>query len=87
MVKLLVKVAPHIYCKHITHNSKRRAILYVHLHKALCGLIQAALLFCHKLRKELEMYGFVVDPEDPCLANKWIPDGTHPIGGPHMTMI
>ena len=36
------------------------------------GLLQSALLFYHKLRKELEDYGFEVNPYDPCVANKII---------------
>jgi len=45
-------------------------MLYVRLSKALYGLLQSALLFYKKLRKELEDFGFEVNPYDPCVANK-----------------
>ena len=35
--------------------------------------MRSALLFYRKLRKELEDYRFKINPEDPCVANKWIP--------------
>ena len=38
------------------------------------------------MRKELEDYGFVINPEDPCVANKWIVDKAHPEGH-QMTVI
>ena len=55
------------------------------LQKALYGLMRADLLFYWKLRKELEEYGFVINPEDPCVANKWIVDEAHPEG--HQMMV
>ena len=45
-------------------------MLYVKLQKALYGLMWASLLFYRKLRKELEVYGFEINPYDPCVANK-----------------
>ncbi len=45
------------------------------LQKALYGLMRVSLLFYRKLRKELEEYGFVVNPYDPCVANKDVGDG------------
>ena len=37
--------------------------------KALYDLLQSALIFYKKLRKDLETYGFVINPYDPCVAN------------------
>ena len=37
-------------------------------------------MFYRKSRKELEEYGFVINPEDPYGANKWIVDEAHPEG-------
>jgi hypothetical protein len=34
------------------------------------GLLRSALLFYRKLRAELEHFGFVINPYDPCVANK-----------------
>ena len=47
-------------------------MLYVEMDKALYGLLKSALLFCRKLRKYLEAYGFVIDPYYPCVANSMI---------------
>jgi hypothetical protein len=49
-------------------------VLYVKLQKALYGLMRASLLFYRKLRKELEDFGFVVNPYDPCVVNKEVGD-------------
>jgi hypothetical protein len=46
------------------------AVLYLKLQKTLYGLMKASLLFYQKFQKELEEYGFVVYPYDPCVANK-----------------
>jgi hypothetical protein len=50
-------------------------VLYVKLQKALYGLMRASLLFYRKLRKELEDFGFAINPYDPCVANKDVGDG------------
>jgi hypothetical protein len=34
------------------------------------GLLRSALLFYRKLRRELEDYGFTINPYDPCVANR-----------------
>ena len=87
LVELLIKVATYIYRKYISRNSKGEAILYVRLQKALYGLMRAALLFYRKLKKELEAYGFKINPKDPWVATKWIPDKAHPDSGRQMTVI
>jgi hypothetical protein len=69
MAEMMVEIAPNIYRKHITTNSKGRPILYVRLQKMLYGLLRSALMFYRKLRRELEADGFVVNPFDPCVAN------------------
>ena len=72
LAELMVQVDPKMYRKYVTTSRKGEAMLYVRLSKALYGLLQSALLFYHKLRKELEDYGFEVNPYDPCVANKII---------------
>ena len=37
--------------------------------------MQASLLFYRKLRKELEGYGLIVNPYDPCIANMMTKSG------------
>ena len=75
LAEMMVHIAPQIYCKHITVDGKGSPVLYVKLQKALYGLMRASLLFYRKLRKELEEYRFVVNPYDPCVANKSVGDG------------
>jgi hypothetical protein len=70
LADMMVQIAPQIYRKYVTVDRKGTPILYVKLQKALCGLMRASLLFYRKLRKELEDYGFEVNPYDPCMANK-----------------
>jgi len=47
-------------------------MLYVQMNKALYGLLKSALLFYKKLQKDLEGYGFVINPYDRCVANAMI---------------
>ena len=51
---------------------KGKPVLYVRLQKALHGCLKSALLFYEKLMRDLEAYGFKINPYDPCLANKII---------------
>ena len=68
LAEMTVHIAPQIYWKHIT------AVLFMKLQKALYGLMRASLLY-RKLRKELKEFGFVINPYDPCVANKDLGDG------------
>jgi hypothetical protein len=45
-------------------------VLYLHLQKALYGMMKSALLFYRKLVSELQEMGFEINPYDPCVANK-----------------
>ena len=69
LAEMMVQIVPQVYHKYVTMDKKRTLILYVKLQKALYGLMRASLLFYRKLRKELEDYGFVVNPYNPCVAN------------------
>ena len=72
LAKLLVKVAPKIYTKYVTVNSKGETVLYVKLLNALYGIMKAALLFYQRFVGDLESIGFVLNPYDPCVANKMV---------------
>ena len=56
-------------------TERGQTVLYLELRKALYGMLQSALLFYKKLRRDLEKVGFVVNPYDPCVANKVV-DGS-----------
>ena len=77
LVEMMIQIAPQVYRKYVTVDKKRTPILYIKLQKALNGLMSASLLFYRKLRKELEEYGFEVNPYDPCVANKMTDSGKH----------
>ena len=69
LAELMVLVDPKLYSEHVRHNEYGDAKLYVKLSKALYGMLKSALWFYGKLRKDLEAYGFKVNPYDPCVAN------------------
>jgi hypothetical protein len=70
LCELMVRVNPKIYRRYVTTDRKGNPILYVQLYKSMYGLLRSALLFYRKLRSELEAIGFVVNPYDPCVANR-----------------
>ena len=68
----MVRVNPTLYQPYITYSKKGVPMLYVRLSKALYGMLRAALLFCKRLRKDLEFMGFEINPYDPCVANMMV---------------
>ena len=68
----MVKVAPNIYRKYVTQNTKGKPVLYVQVKKAVYGMMKSALLFYRKLVADLVSIGFSINPSDPCVANKII---------------
>jgi hypothetical protein len=66
-----VKLDPKLYRKYI-QIKKRKPIMYVQLKKALYGTLQASLLFWKDLSGKLRKWGFEVNPNDWCVANKTI---------------
>ena len=72
LAELMVQVAPNLYRKYVTVDKRNVPILYVKIQKALYGLLRSALLFYKKLVGDLEGNGFVLNPYDPCVANKMI---------------
>ena len=71
LVDLLVRTDESLYAPYVCYENGNK-ILYLHVHKAIYGMLQSSLLFYQKLRKDLEAEGFVVNPYDPCVANKTI---------------
>ena len=68
MVDLLVKIKPKLYRKYVLIK-KGKPILYIELKKALYRTLQAALLFWQKLSKQLEDWGFEINPYGWCITN------------------
>ena len=80
LAELMATVEPKLYMKYISYDAKVRVELYVKVHKALYGLLRSALLFYLKLVGDLKRFGFVLNPYDPCVANK-------DINGEQMTVV
>ena len=72
LAELMVQVDPKLYRKYITTNTKGKPVLYVELEKAVYGMMKSALLFYRKLVADLASLGFVINPYDPCVANKMV---------------
>jgi len=72
LAELMVMVDPKLYRKYITYDSKGNTMSYLQMNNTLYGLLQSALLFYKKLRKDLEGSGFKISPHDPCVANAMI---------------
>ena len=67
--ELMVMVDPKLHRKYATYDSKGNVMLYVETNKALCVLLQSALLLYNTLRKGLEDYSFVINTYDLCVTN------------------
>jgi hypothetical protein len=68
LVDMLVSLGPVLYKPFVVFENNI-TVLYVQLHMALYGTLQAALPFYKKLKKDLECIGFKIIPYDPCAAN------------------
>ena len=69
LLEIMVVVYTKLYREYVPYESKESAMLYVEMNKVLYGKLQSELLFCKKLRKDLEVYNFLINPHDPCVAN------------------
>ena len=79
LVDVLVELAPDVYKKYVTLDRKGVKQLLVQCQNALYGTMVASLLYYRKFVKSLTKIGFVLNPYDPCVANKMI-------GGNQMTI-
>ncbi len=71
LAELMSKMDPKLYRKYLI-DKKGKKVLYLHLQKALYGMMKSALLFYCKWVSELKLMGFAVNPYDPCTATKVI---------------
>jgi hypothetical protein len=56
------------YTEFVTEENNQ-SVDYVHVTKALCGLLVSAMLFYRKLLDDLVEQNFDINPYDPCVAN------------------
>ena len=69
LVDMLVELNQALYGPYVVME-KGRKVLYVIVLRAIYGMLEAALLWYKKFRKELEGVGFKFNPYDPCVANR-----------------
>ncbi len=71
LVPILTGINLLLYEPYVTEEH-RQPVMYLEVIKAIYGMLQSALLFYKKLRKDLEDNRFKVNPYDPCVANKTV---------------
>lgn len=74
MAELLEMIDPKLYRKHLVVE-KGVKVLYAELAKVLYGILRGALLFWEKVSAQLVEWGFVINPYDWCVANKYVEYG------------
>ena len=70
LVDILCEMDP-AYKEYVVLEGKHK-VLYMHVTKAIYGLLKSAMLFYSKLSKDLQDFGFELNPYDPCVANKMV---------------
>ena len=70
LIDVLCEMDP-VYGEHVTIENKHK-VLYVHITKAIYGLLASAMLFYRRFTQDLIGYGFTINPYDPCVANKQV---------------
>jgi hypothetical protein len=76
LVDILVEIAPEAYKSYVSQDKKGNKQLLVQFQNALYGTMVANLLYCRKFVKSLTDIDFIINPYDPCVANKMI-EGEH----------
>src|SRR5210317_2369503 len=71
LIDILVNKDPGRYKGYVVYENGKR-VQYVILMRALYGMLDAALLWYKRFRKDLEGIGFIFNNYDPCVANKKI---------------
>ena len=78
LVNKLVKLNPGLHKGWAVCANGMKTVCVITL-KATHGMLQSALLFCQKFRKDLENKDCKFDPHDPCVANKMVAGKQHTI--------
>jgi hypothetical protein len=72
LVDILVEIAPEAYKSYVSQDKKGNKQLLVQYQNALYGTMFASLLYYRKFMKSLKDIDFIINPYDPCVANKII---------------
>ena len=68
---LLVQVCPEFYKQYLIEE-KGTPVLYVQIDRAIYGMLHSGMLSYKKLAKFLQDNNFIINPYDPCVANKTV---------------
>ena len=77
MVDMLLELDP-TYESYVVYERGQK-ILYVHILRAIYGMLMSGLLYYKKFKKAIEERGYVLNAYDPCVANKMINGKQHTI--------
>jgi hypothetical protein len=72
LVDILVEIAPDVYKPYVSRDKKGMKQLLVQYQNARYGTMVASLLYYQKFVNSLTDVGFIINPYDPCVANKII---------------
>ena len=70
LVDILCEMIPE-YKEYIVQEGSQN-VLYMHITRAIYGLLESAMLFYRKFTTDLQEFGFELNPYDPCVANKMV---------------
>ena len=76
LVDYLVEIALETYAKYVV-KEKNKKIIYVVILKAIHGMLQASLLWYHKLSKKLKDIVFIFNPYNSCVCNQVVKGKQH----------
>jgi hypothetical protein len=69
LVDMILALDPETYAPYVVQEGNTKS-LYVQVLKAIYGMLQSSLIFYKKLNTDLEDIGFIINPYDPCVANR-----------------
>jgi hypothetical protein len=72
LVDILLEISPEAYKSYVSQDKKGNKQLLVQFQNALYGTMVASLLYYRKFVKSLTDIDFIINPYDPCVANKII---------------
>ena len=70
LLEMLLSLDPEFYGPYVVMEDGKK-VLYLEVLRALYGMLVASLLWYRQFRKDLEEVGFVFNPYDACVANRW----------------
>jgi hypothetical protein len=87
LVDVLVEMAPETHKSCVSRDKKGLKQLLAQCQKAPHGAVVASLLHCRKFVKSLTDIGFVLNPHDPCVANKIVNELSSSLSASMLTIV